>query len=174
MKMEVKMEGLNGVLDLLKSLPPEVVSKRGGPVRSALRKGALVIQQQARANFRAAVAQPGLTGITQSSGLTEQSIIIKRRQLTQIKGERFVVTVRSVPHPSGRLYVRSKRKPAASQIVRTNDIAFFMEVGTATQPATPWLRPAFESRAQDAIATTERELIAGLDRIIKRLTKGKA
>ena len=171
--MVAKLEGLDGVLDLLKSLPPEVVSKRGGPVRSSLRKGALVIQRQAQANVSAAIAQPGKTGITDSTGFTAKNVVAKRSRLTQIKGERYVVTVRSVPHPSGRLYVRAKRKSASSQIVKTNDIAFFLEVGTATQPATPWLRPAFESKAEEAIRTTERELLAGIDRIVKKLARGR-
>ena len=56
MKVEVKLPGLEGVLDTLKSLPPELVSKRGGPVLAALKKGAKVIQLQEKANLRAAIA----------------------------------------------------------------------------------------------------------------------
>jgi len=51
MKVEVQLEGLQGVLETLKALPSELVSRNGGPVRSALRKGALVIFKQANSNL---------------------------------------------------------------------------------------------------------------------------
>ena len=38
MKVEFKLQGVDGVLATLQSLPAEVVSKRGGPVKAALRK----------------------------------------------------------------------------------------------------------------------------------------
>lgn len=44
----VHVEGLRGVVDTLRQLPPEMVSKNGGVVRSGLRKGALVIRDAAR------------------------------------------------------------------------------------------------------------------------------
>lgn len=48
MKVVTKMEGLEGVLATLKSLPPELVSKGGGPVRFAVRKAANIIRDEAR------------------------------------------------------------------------------------------------------------------------------
>jgi hypothetical protein len=33
MAVDLKVTGIDGVLDLLRKLPPEVVSKRGGPVK---------------------------------------------------------------------------------------------------------------------------------------------
>jgi len=41
----VEIRGLEGVLDLLKSLPPELVSSRGGVVLSGLRKGGTVMRK---------------------------------------------------------------------------------------------------------------------------------
>jgi hypothetical protein len=35
---EVKIKGLEGLLDALKALPPEIASKNGGPARMALAK----------------------------------------------------------------------------------------------------------------------------------------
>ena len=46
-----QIEGLAGVLDTLKRLPPEIVSKRGGPVRAALNKAARMIQKQVIVNL---------------------------------------------------------------------------------------------------------------------------
>lgn len=176
MKIEVKLNGLQGVLDTLKSLPPEVVSKNGGPVRVALRKGAVVIQKQAKDNFRAAVALPGKSGITDTTGFTERQIIVKRKKLTNIKGERYIVSVRYIQHPSGIIFARRSARTKRSkkpQTIRANDIAFLLEYGSAHQPATPWLRPAFESRAADAIQTVETELLKGIDRIVKKLAKAR-
>jgi hypothetical protein len=52
-KVEIQLTGLDGVLATLQSLPAEVVSKRGGPVKAALRKGALVILKAEKANLQA-------------------------------------------------------------------------------------------------------------------------
>lgn len=160
MKVQVKVEGLAGVLDALKKLPPEVVSKNGGPVRKALRKGAMVLVHQARANFAAAVQQVGKSGITDTTGFTEKQIIARRGKVTGAKGERQVVTVRGVPHPGGNVF---RGRP-----IQANDIAFLMEAGTSKQPATPWLRPAFDARAAEAISTVERELPAEVGKLARK------
>ena len=94
MKVEVSMEGLEGVLDTLKRLPPEVVSKRGGPVRRALAKGAKLIRDNARTALQRSIDAAGKTGITETTGFTAGNVIMKRRRLDYINGERYVVTVR--------------------------------------------------------------------------------
>lgn len=164
MKLELKLQGLDGVLESLKMLPPELVSKRGGPVRSALRKGAVLIQKQAKANFDAAVNSPGKSGLNQSTGFTERQIVVRRRNPgPNINGERMVVTVQPKKHPSGRKYRKG--------VIQANDIAFIMEMGSRTQPATPWLRPAFIARAEEAIRLTEDELFRQVDRIWLKLIR---
>lgn len=166
MKVEMKLTGLDGVLETLKSLPPEIVSKRGGPARLALRKGIGVILKQAKANFRQAVEQPGKTGITDATGFTEKQIVVRRKVPPgRVNGEYAVITVRPLPHPNGKKYKRG--------IIKANDIAFIMEFGSSFQPATPWLMPAFNAKAEEAIHTVERELLAGIDRIVKKLARSK-
>ena len=176
MKVEVNMTGLDGVLDTLKSLPPEVVSKRGGPVRRALAKAGRLIRDQARANLTAAIALPGKSGVTDSTGFTERQVILKRRPLERFKGERYIVTVKPALHPSGRLYAKSrsykrtrKNKMTKDRLLKANDIAFMLEAGTAKQPATPWLRPAFAARAGEAVQKFETELLRDIERIVKKL-----
>lgn len=162
MKMEAKLAGLNGVLDLLKSLPPEVVSKRGGPVKSAMRKGALVILRQAKANLQAAVSNATASGKRESTGLLLANLVAARGTPPQgLKGERYQVRV------------RRKGYQRKGQAVSTRKTGSLLEYGSALQPAEPWLRPAFESRAAEAIATVERELVSGLARIVKKLSKGR-
>jgi hypothetical protein len=177
MRVEVKLTGMEGVLETLKSLPPEIVSKKGGPVRAALAKGALVILKQAKANFRAAVALPGKSGITITTGFTEKNIVMRRKQpFPGVNGERYVITVAGKKHPNENLLRRKsrstgKRHRAGPQArpVQANDIAFMMEYGTSKQAATPWLRPAFNAKAHEAITTVESELVKRIDAIVKRL-----
>ena len=47
-EVALKERGIDEALALLKSLPPEVVSKSGGPVKTALRAGARVLQRDLR------------------------------------------------------------------------------------------------------------------------------
>jgi len=164
-KMDVRLEGLDGVLDTLRKLPPELVSRRGGPVLASLRKGARVLVKQSKDNFRAAVAMPGRTGITDTTGFTEKQIVSKRRRMPGgQKGERVVVTVNPKPHPTSKGKYRGRT-------IRANDIAFIMEVGSSAQPPTPWLRPAFAAKGEQAMRTIESDLAKRVDRIVKKLAK---
>jgi HK97 gp10 family phage protein len=40
---------------------------------------------------------------------------------------------------------------------------FFEEVGTSTQPARPFIRPAFDSKAEEALRTVEAKLAEGFE-----------
>lgn len=175
--VEVKIEGAAGIIETLNSLPPEVVSKRGGPVRAALAKGARVMRDAAKANFRAAVALPGKTGVTDSTGFTEDQIIVKRVRMKWIKGEKYIITVRPKPHPSGNLlksakpYKRALKKTTKDRAIRANDIAFIMEYGSANQPATPWLRPTFQAKAPEIINIVTADLLRRVNRIVRKLAQ---
>lgn len=163
MRLDVDLKGLDGVLETLKRLPPEVVSRRGGPVLFALRKGANVIRNQARTNLQASIDAPGKTGITISTGFTVKNVVAKRRKIWGGgKGERMVITVNPKPHPIGHTI---KDRP-----LRANDIAFMMEHGTSKQDALPWLRPAFEAKKEEALRTVETELVKKVNQIIKKLS----
>lgn len=155
----IKLTGLDGVLDILKGLPPEIVSKRGGPVRAALRKGAVVIFKAAQANLQASTA--GATdGEKQSTGLLPKNLVVTRgKEPTGTNGERYLVRVRRKSY--GR-----KGEP-----VTTLKTAQLLEYGSSQQPAEPWLRPAFNAKAMTAIQTVESELIKSIDRIVKKLGK---
>lgn len=161
MKVEVTLTGLEGVLATLQSLPAEVVSKRGGPVKSALRKGALVIQAEEKARLRAAIAHVAPGGKAESIGLLEKNIIVSRGKApVSGKGERYLVRVK------GAIYPGRKGKP-----VTTKQTARFLEYGTEKQPAEPFIRPAVQMKGGEAIATIERELVAGIDRIVRKLAR---
>lgn len=152
----LQLSGLDGVLATLKSLPPEVVSTRGGPVKSALRKAALVILKEAQFNLYRVTANG--TGEEDGTGLLRKSVIASRGKAPNSgKGERYLVRVKR------KTYTRQGRA------VTTLATANLLEYGSSQQPAEPWLRPAFQAKAETAIKTAEQELIKGIDRVVKKL-----
>jgi len=173
LKMELKIEGAENIIDLLQSLPAEVVSKGGGPVRAGLRRGAKVIADQAKINLTRVVNSPGKMEANYGTGLSARSIIVKRkRPFGGVKGERFIVTVKPVEYPPVRFrgsegVLRRFRKG----FLKTNDAAFMLERGTSKQEKEPWLRPAFESKAREAIDVTIAQTLAAIDRVVKRMAR---
>ena len=160
MKVEIQLSGLTGVYETLRSLPPEVVSKRGGPVKAALRKGAIVILKQEKANLQTVTANQ--TGEErESTGLLLANLIASRGKApTEGNGERYLVRVRR------KSYARKSGKA-----VTTLQTANLLEYGSSKQPAEPWIRPAFAAKAREAITTIETELVKGIDRIVKKLAQ---
>lgn len=160
----IQLTGLEGVLATLKSLPPEVVSKRGGPVKAALKKGALVLLKEAQFNLYRVTANIG-TGEQENTGLLLKSLIATRGKAPiGGSGERYLVRV------------KRKSYDRRGKAVTTLKTAQLLEYGSSAQPAEPWLRPAFESKAEQAIKTVEGELVKSVDRIVKKLAaqnKGK-
>lgn len=167
MQVTVKLEGLTGVLQTLRGLPPALVSKKGGVVLAALRRGAKVVDLQRKRNLQAAIAHTTDPDKRASTGLLAKSLTVSRgKQPHGGKGERILLRVRRKVYPG-----RSGSKPTTSLAT-----ANLLEYGSSQQPAEPWIRPALLSRAEEAIRTTERELVAGLDKVVRKLAaanKGK-
>lgn len=155
MKVELQIHGIDGVLSTLEALPAEVVSKRGGPVKLALAKGARLLRDQAKDNFRHSVAQGG----ADSTETTVENIVASRGKApVGTKGERQLVRVKR------RSYINAKG--AKTTTLRA---AQLMEYGSATQPARPWLRPAVQRRGSQIIDVVSEDLLKRLDQITKRL-----
>jgi HK97 gp10 family phage protein len=160
MQVDVKIEGLNGLLETLKKLPPEVVSKRGGPVKKALRKGALVILKQAKQNLQVAT-QSSDPEKAYSTGLLLKNLIASRgKPPVGQKGERYLIRVRRKAYPR-----------AGKRTVTTTKTGSFLEYGSVKQPAEPWLRPAASAKAQEAMDTIHRELVKEIDKVQKKLAQ---
>ncbi len=155
MKVELQIHGIDGVLSTLEALPAEVVSKRGGPVKLALAKGARLLRDQAKDNFRRSVAQGG----ADTTETTVESIVASRGKApVGTKGERQLVRVKR------RAYINAKG--AKTTTLRA---AQLMEYGSATQPARPWLRPAVQRRGSQIIDVVSEDLLKRLDPMTKRL-----
>ena len=159
MKVDVDIKGLEGVLETLKSLPPELVSKRGGPVLAALRKGARVIDAQRKANLKAVTANTTDEGKRESTGhLMKQLVVSRGKPPHDGKGERVLLRVRRKAYPD-------RNGKTVTSLAAAN----LLEYGSSTQPAEPWIRPAFQSRAQEAINVTRDELLRRIDVIVRKL-----
>lgn len=167
MQIDLTLTGLDGALDTLKSLPAEVVSKRGGPVRASLRKGAVVLFKAAKANLVASLQNEP----RYSTGLLMKNLVVTRGKApTEGNGERYLVRVRRKVYPA------KAGRSHGGLAVTTVKAAQLLEYGSEKQPAEPWLRPAFESKAREAIDAVESDLLRSIDRIVRKLAqenKGK-
>ena len=117
----VRVQGLDGLLDAMKKLPPELISKNGGPAKLAMKKGAQVIRDEARA--RVAVG-------TKDEVHVRDNIVVssdpRPRQTDAAATERFVVRV------------RRKKQPGGSGTKNWGALEF----GNEHQAPRPFLRPA--------------------------------
>lgn len=155
MYVEVKLTGVDGVLATLRSLPPEVVSKRGGPVKLALAKGARVIRDQARLNMQKSIETNG----ADTTGTTVKSVIASRGKAPSSgRGERYLVRVKK------KTFTNAKGRKTSTLMT-----ANLLEYGSAHQPATPWLRPAFVAKAEQAIQVTTDDLAKRVQKIVAKL-----
>ena len=158
------IRGLDGLLDALMALPPEVASKNGGPARVALAKGARVIRDDAR--LRAPVGK---------TGNLKKNIVMKRDSNPQRSGanERYTVGVRG----GAKNYANTKRnvrKGRAGKEYKTDGNTYywrFKEFGTKKMPADPFLRPAFESKKEEALNVIASTLASGIERAAKKVAR---
>lgn len=171
MKVDVKLSGVEGILKTLQSLPPEVVSKRGGPVKLALKKGAMVIREEAAKNIAKMIFQGDDENEKQSTGLLERNIIVSRGKAPAGgNGERYLVRVKKVAYDGQKI----KRRGSIGRRVTTLKTAHLLEYGSQHQPARPWLRPAFASKKQEAMNTVIEDLNKRVNRIVRRLARQNA
>ena len=153
--IELQLSGVEGVLKTLRSLPPEVVSKRGGVVKLALAKGARLIRNEVKKNLQRVV-----TG-DDSTGLLYKNIIASRgKEPIGTKGERYIVRVKRKTYPD-----------RLGRPVTTLKTANILEYGSEKQMAQPFIRPAAEAKAQEAINVVTADLIKRLDKVVKDLAR---
>lgn len=146
------IKGLDETLRALQALPREVVSKRGGPVRAALRKGAKVIQQEEVSRLRASLDP-------EASGLLADNVVVTRgKEPTGGRGERYLVRIKR------RVYAGR-----SGEVTTTLKTAQLKEYGSEKQAAEPFIVPAFNAKARTAIDTTVTALNRSIATIAKKL-----
>lgn len=176
--MAIRIEGLKGVLDALRALPLEVVSKNGGIIKSSMRKSLLPMVAEAKLNVQRIIDAPNKDEReSNSSGLLKESIGVWRgKKIRGEKGERMVVGVR--PGRAAR-FANNKsnvRKGRAGATYEKNSRAFwgyFLEYGTNKMNAKPWLRPAFDATKNKVLDIFDKEINKKITRIIKKLESAK-
>ena len=172
-KVEIKITGIDDVLASLKALPPEIVSKRGGPVRKALRKAAVVIQKEAKLNIRKIVAEANKDGRpSESTGALEKSVIVTRgKYLGGVKGEKYLVWLGSTrrKYANTKANVRKGREGKEYDVELPNFYGRLLEYGTSKMRPHPWMKPAAIAKGQQAIDTATRELVNEINKIKKKL-----
>jgi len=150
----MKLTGVDGVLKTLQSLPAEVVSKRGGPVKAALAKGARFVRDQERKNLQT-VLEPG----DESTGLLAQNIIASRgKPPTSGRGERYLVRVKRKMYPG--------RK---GEQVSTLKSAQIKEYGSTKQPARSFIRRTVQESGGHAIEIVTKDLDARVQKLVAKL-----
>jgi HK97 gp10 family phage protein len=168
---EAEMRGLSEVLRTLKRLPTELASKGGGPVRSALFKAAKVIRD-------AAIQKAPLR-----TGALRKAIYVYRDRSPESDGlgERYIIGVRKVRlSKKERKQLREMLGAARAQGVELKVIAVegdpyywrFIEFGTATLKAEPFLRPALDENAAAAINVFRVEFMRKVANAVKRARGG--
>lgn len=155
----VKIIGLEGVMKTLRELPPELVSKRGGPVRSALRKASKILVEEAKANVQRIIDEPNIDGAESKSIGHLKKNIITARDSKMRGGERYYVRVRRKAYPEGRT-----KKTATG-------VGALLEQGTERRKPMPWMRPAFDAKKHEVVQFFPQELRKQLDRIVKKLAR---
>lgn len=155
-RIEFDIKGADNVLKTLQSLPPEVVSKRGGAVKLALAKGARLIRNEVKKNLQRTIKTD------ESTGLLEKNIIASRgKQPYGTKGERYLVRVKRKTYPD-----RDGRP------VTTLKTANILEYGSEKQEPAPFIRPAAQAKAQEAINVIVNDLVKRVDKIASSMLKG--
>ena len=158
----VKVHGLLETVARLKNLPTELSGKNGGPIRKALFQAAKVIEIEANR------LSP------HDTGRLERNIIkMRNRNPKATPGrptELYHVGVRGGGKYGARVRARERRKVlkaggSSQEAFRAAKVSEkdayywrFVELGTAKMAARPFLRPAFESKKEEAVSVFARIL----------------
>lgn len=155
MKTEIQVKGLNEAITKLKSLPQDVVYAKGSPIKLALRKAAVLIREEEKSRLKSLMNVKGHP--RRPTELLLKNIIASRGRMPQdTKGEKYVVRVKR------RIYTDH----TGEEPVNTLKTAQLFEYGSSHQPQRPFIRPSFQSKAQEAITVFRDELLKRIDKLV--------
>lgn len=156
LRTELQITGVEGVIATLRSLPSEVVSKRGGPVKLALAKGARFLRDKEKLALQ---AQIKAGDDSESTGLLMENIIASRGKApTSGKGERYLVRVKRKMYPG--------RK---GEQVSTLKSAQLKEYGSEKQTAAPFIRNTAAAYAQQTVNIITSDLDRRIQLLVTKL-----
>jgi HK97 gp10 family phage protein len=157
------VDGLDGVLAALQNLPTAIAKKT---LNGSMRAGAAVIQKEAITRALSLKNQDPY----RTPGLVKKMIAVRKRK----RYPSNVTTAYAVGVLGGAgLVEKSTKRTRKSGSANTNvDLKTrpaywrFLEFGTKNMAAHPFLRPAFEAKAQDAISAIAKQLTATLAKAV--------
>lgn len=173
-KGQLKMRGLKELRMILLSMPAEMVSRNGGPVKQALSEACEPIRELAE---KLAPRDKGKLQISlykfrdrnpKQHGLTERYVIgVRRGKLGKKKRE--MMTVRGA-FGIGFNRTRTVREP---QNLKANEAPYgrFVEFGTSKMEAQPFMRPSFDVNHKAAALLLQSSLSRRLTQIAKKLRR---
>lgn len=144
----IKVEGLDELARKIRSLAPKIQDKILG---SAVNAGLQIVKKDAADRVPVGETHT-VNGITHESGMLKRSIFVKRISSNGEGRAEYILGVRQG---------RKERK-------RNKDAFYwrFIEFGTKHIAARPFLRPAFESKKNEAFEKIKQTLKSGLDRVV--------
>lgn len=167
---EIRIEGLEELRARMAGVSDRLVKN---VLRSGLRKGANVVRSQARANFNGAVGPNELTGalrasirVTQRRGTPTRVVFnVVAGSLTAAQKKRFGadaayyalwVEKGHINRKAGQALRGSKAGVLAARAASTNNT-----------PAHPFMRPAIEAKAREAIDIVVQDIGARLPEVVR-------
>jgi HK97 gp10 family phage protein len=160
----VKVEGLAELTRRLRALPPEIAGKNGGPLRKAIGRAAVIIRDEAKR--RAPV----------DLGVLRDNIVAARNRRSTQGTEGYYVEVRRKSRRYGNTR-RNRQMGRVGQSYAYDGTAYYgmmVELGHKARdgspvPPQPFLRPAFESKKEEAAMVFRTELAKGIDAAVRKL-----
>lgn len=160
----VKIEGLDEVIQKLKSLGPDLQRKA---LRTGVRKGANLVK-------KAAVQKA-----PKDTGSMAKNIAVQfaSRTSKEVKGVAFRVGVRGGAQASGAKvkYARSRKGKRASRAAGSSTWYWrLVEFGTEKMKARPFMRPALSRNTDQIISTVAEDIDKGITTEMKRKARADA
>lgn len=147
-----EIKGLKELSKALKAFPQNV---QNNILNSAVRAGAVTIQKEARKN------------VSIRTGLTKASIIIKKRRPKSKTRIKFSIGIRRIK--DGReWYEKNLNSKYFKDKPKDAYYAHMIEFGTSKAEASPFMRPALESKADEVINEVRKKMQQRLDKEIQR------
>lgn len=164
----VTVTGLRETMEALDTLRQQISAtgakvKNANPLRAALRQGANVILNAARANVDKIVAEPNMGGPDISTGTLRRAIKVRRPNRRYWRAEHAELARVYVDHK-----IRYPIERAGKKYNRANDIAMMLEFGTEKRAPMPFMRPAFEQNKAAAAETFRAEFEKRVQQLIDR------